>query len=107
MGKDGRIDQRIATLPSLHKPLGHIDVSGWILGPGCGEIDHCLRRHAAQPRLEAGPGNFILVKIAIRHGGDAAEQQFCGGQFAAPVDHFRRITSYNVCYTKLLRHAGG
>ena len=68
----------------------------------------CVRRPPDMVRVfqeATGVNGMVFGHIAVKKKAMACIAEFGKGNFEAPLEKFpgNRITSYNVCYTKLLR----
>lgn len=88
MGEDRRFDQGMASLPLIEESPGHGDVFAGVSRAGCREINDPLGCNTAESDLNTGPGDLLLEKITISHGGDPGQEHFSGGQLGAEIDHW-------------------
>ena len=65
--------------------------------PGAVEIPLAVKRLAASQKFDA----IVALGCVIR--GGTAHFEYVAGECAKGLAQVSRITSYNVCYTKLLR----
>ncbi len=87
MGKDGRTDPGIFTLPLIEKAGGGLNIGGRIRDAGCRKINDPLGRHRPHPRISKGLGGLIFKKIAVGHGGGAGEDHLGCSQSGTMIDH--------------------